>query len=219
MLVGPDRAGWRRRRTAARRRVRRAGRAARAIARSICRSPRALSSSWTRIGTRRSPASNLASAGPTSPMVATRMVCDRLSVETPSRAASSARGSDAQFGPVERGFRDHVGDRSESRFICVASSLATLLTMLLSTPVTTSEIARRPFSSEEPEADVGNVLQLLADLEFELALGDIAVGLRRVVDDQRGARGLHARPAGPGRRRRRCSSPRAACAGGRRCPR
>ncbi len=33
------------------------------------------------------------------------------------------------------------------RFICVASSLATLLTMLGSTPVTTSEIARRPFSS------------------------------------------------------------------------
>jgi hypothetical protein len=33
------------------------------------------------------------------------------------------------------------------RFIWVASSLATLLTMLLSTPVTTSAIARRPFSS------------------------------------------------------------------------
>ncbi len=40
---------------------------------------------------------------------------------------------------------------------------------------------------EEPVADVRDVLEFLADLQLELALGDLALGLRRVVDDQRGA--------------------------------
>ena len=54
---------------------------------------------------------------------------------------------DAQLGPVERRFPRSRWRSVGIRFICVASSLATLLTMLLSAPVTTSEIARRPFSS------------------------------------------------------------------------
>ena len=112
----------------------------------ICRSPRAASSSWTRIGTSRSPASNLASAGPTSPMVATRIVCDRLSVETPSRAARSARGWMRSSGRSSE-VSEITSEISGIRFIWVASSLATLPTMLLSAPVTTSDIARRPFSS------------------------------------------------------------------------
>src|SRR6266508_3422062 len=82
---------------------------------SICRSLRALSSSWTRIGTWRSPASNFADAG------------------------------------------HDQRNRAQAVFV------------------------------EEPEADVGNVFQFLADLEFELPLGNLAIGLRRVIDDQRGA--------------------------------
>src|SRR6266850_1061488 len=131
---------------------------------SNCRSPRAPSSSCTRIGTCRSPASNFASAGPTSPMVATRMVCDRLSVDTPSLAARSARGWIRSSGrssdvaddvAVDAG--DHERDRAQAVFV------------------------------EEPVADVRHALEVVADLEFELALGDGAFGLRRVIDDQRGA--------------------------------
>ena len=40
---------------------------------------------------------------------------------------------------------------------------------------------------EEPEADVGDVVELLADRVLEVALRELALGLRRVVDDQRGA--------------------------------
>ncbi len=79
-------------------------------------------------------------------MVATRMVCDRLSVETPSRAARSARGWMRNSGR-SRDVSEITLAISGIRFIWVASSEATLLTILLSTPVTTSEIARRPFSS------------------------------------------------------------------------
>src|SRR6266568_3257678 len=133
---------------------------------SVFRLPRAASSSCTRIGTRRSPTSNLASAGPTSPIVATRMVCDRLSVETPRRAARSARGSMRSSGRSSE-VSEITSEMVEIRFICVASALAVLV--------------------QEPEADVGDVLQLLTDREFQLALSDVAVVLRRVVDDQGGA--------------------------------
>src|SRR5438552_535876 len=40
---------------------------------------------------------------------------------------------------------------------------------------------------EEPVADIGDLLEFVADGSFELALGDAARALRRVIDDQRGA--------------------------------
>jgi hypothetical protein len=79
-------------------------------------------------------------------MVATRMVSDRLSVETPSRAARSARGCTRSSGRSSE-VSEITLEISGMRFICVASSLATLATILLSVPVTTSEMARSPFSS------------------------------------------------------------------------
>ena len=134
-------------------------------------------------------------------MVATRMVCDRLSVETPSRAASSARGRIAQFGPVERGFRDHVGDDRNPLHLGRQFAGDVADDVAVDAGHDQRDRAQAVFV-EEPEADIGNVFEFVADLEFELALGDLAIGLRRVVDDQRGARALRACPAAPGRRRR-----------------
>ena len=76
-------------------------------------SPRAASSSSTRIGTSRSPALNLARLASTSPSVATRIVSDSVSVETPRSAATWRLRRDLQFRPVELGGRDRVLDRRD----------------------------------------------------------------------------------------------------------
>ena len=83
---------------------------------------------------------------------------------------------DAKFGPVERGFRDHVGDDRNPLHLRrqfagdVADDVA----------VDAGHDQRDRAQAvlvEEPEADVRDVVQLLADLELELALGDLAIGL------------------------------------------
>ena len=101
-------------------------------------------------------------------MVATRMVCDRLSVETPSRAASSARGrmrSSGRSSEVSEITLAMIG----IRFIWVASSLATLLTMLLSTAGHDQRDRAQAVFVEEPEADIRNVFELLADRRVRAA--------------------------------------------------
>ncbi len=95
---------------------------------------------------------------------------------------------DPQLRPVERGFRDHVGDDRNPLHLGrklvgdVADDVA----------VDAGHDQRNRAQAvfvEEPEPDVRNVFQLLADIELEQALGVLAVAvlLRRVVDDQRGA--------------------------------
>ena len=96
-------------------------------------------------------------------MVATRMVCDRLSVETPSRAARSARGWMRSSGRSSE-VSEITLAISGIRFIWVANSLATLATILLSAPVTTKEIARRPFSSRNQ-----NLMSGTFSSSFEIA--------------------------------------------------
>ena len=81
-------------------------------------------------------------------------------------------------------------ETSEIRRICRASSFATWLTMADFGTRDDQRERAQAVVVEEPVADVGNVLEVLADLELELALGDVAVALRRVVDDQRGAANL-----------------------------
>jgi hypothetical protein len=109
-------------------------------------SVRAASVSCTRIGTSRSPVSNFASAGPTSPMVATRIVSASASVETPRRTAKSMRGMIRSSGR-SNDVSAMTLETSGIRRIWFASSAATLATVVASAPTTTSEIARNPFSS------------------------------------------------------------------------
>ena len=83
---------------------------------------------------------------------------------------------DAQLGPVERGFRDHVGDQRNPLHLRrqfagdVADDVA----------VGAGDHQRNRAQAvlvEEPVADIGNVLELAADLELELALGDARVAV------------------------------------------
>ena len=93
---------------------------------------------------------------------------------------------DSQFGPVERGFRDHVGDDRNPLHLRRQFAGDVVDDVAVDAGHDQRNRAQAVFV-EEPEADVRNVFQFLADLEFELALGDLAIALRRVIDDQRGA--------------------------------
>src|SRR6185436_1786163 len=120
---------------------------------SICRSPRARSSSCTRIGTCRSPTSNLARLAPMSPMVAMRTASEMASVETPSSAAMSVIGTTRSSG------------RSSSAVAPRHHQLELALAVVL----------------QEPEADVGHAGEAAADLLLDLRLRELALGLRNQV--------------------------------------
>ena len=107
---------------------------------------RAFSSSCTRTGTSRSPVSNRASAGPMSPMVATRIVSESPSVLTLSRANRSVCGWMRSSGR-SRSVSAMTSAINGIRRICAASSSVTLATASLSEPVTSRVMARKPFSS------------------------------------------------------------------------
>src|SRR5207248_244277 len=93
---------------------------------------------------------------------------------------------DAQFGPVERGFRNHVGDDRNPLHLRRQLAGDVADDVAVGAGDDQRDRAQAVFV-EKPEADIGNVLELVADLKLELALGDLATGLRRVIDDQRGA--------------------------------
>ena len=125
---------------------------------------------------------------------------------------------DAQFGPVERGFRDHVGDQRNALHLGREFAGDVADDVAVGAGDHQRDRAQAVFV-EEPEPDIRNVLEFLADLEFELALGDVAAGLRRVIDDQRGAAHLEGARRHPAAVDEHASSPRAACAAARRSPR
>ena len=108
---------------------------------------RAEVSSWTRMGTWRSPAENRASAGPTSPIVAIRMTSAICAVVTPSSEARSA------FGTIFSSGRSRPADEfgrmsSSSERICCVIRCAMRLTSSPSGPVNTIWKRRWPFSSK-----------------------------------------------------------------------
>ena len=167
---------------------------------------RAFSSSCTRIGTNRSPVSNRASAGPTSPIVATRIVSERPSVETSRRASRSVWRRIRSSGRSSDGLRDDVGDERNAPHL--------RRELLGDVGVTVSVIGtghvegdrRATVVIDEPVAQIRDVLELAADRELELALGrSNALRFRRVVDVDRRAADLLRRPSEPVRRRRRRS--------------
>ncbi len=95
-------------------------------------------------------------------------------------------GPDTQFRPVERGFRNHVGD--DRNPLHLRRQLAgDVVDDVAVDPGHDKRNRAQAVLVEEPEADVRNVFQFLADLELELPLRDLAIGLRRVIDNQRGA--------------------------------
>jgi hypothetical protein len=108
-------------------------------------SPRAERCSTTRTGIRRSPALNLARLASTSPRVATRIVSDSASVDTPRSAASPVRGVICSSGrsrsAVEEGFA-----RIGTRRISLASWFAVSLMAAMSLPAMMSCRSRCPFS-------------------------------------------------------------------------
>ncbi len=198
---------------------RRARRAAPATVRATCRSPRAASSSCTRIGTRRSPASNFASAGPD---VADGGDADGLRQAfggdaEPCREIGARL--DAQLRTIERAF-----PRSRWRSAECASSASPVrwrrcrrcCCRCRSPPARwRAGRFRRGTSNGCPERFSSSLLISSSSSRWVMSRSR----LWGVVDDQSGAPRLHECPAERGRRRRIRSSPRAACAAARRCPR
>src|SRR6185295_17045358 len=91
-----------------------------------------------------------------------------------------------QFRPVEGGFRNHVGDDRNPLHLRRQFAGDVVDDVAVDPGYDQRNRAQAVFV-EEPEADVRNIFQFLTDLELELPLGDLAIGLRRVIDDQRGA--------------------------------
>ena len=138
------------------------------------RSPRTLSGSCTRIGTWRSPASNLARFAPTSPIVPTRTVSAITSVETPSSAASAGFGrmriSGRSSGAVETTFTS-VGIVAISR----CSFAAVSITTSWSGPPTMSCKPRWPLSLSTKKRMSGHLAEIVDDAAFELPLAQGAL--------------------------------------------
>ena len=122
------------------------------------------SSSCTRIGTCRSPTSNLARLAPMSPMVAMRTASEMASVETPSSAAMSVIGTTRSSG------------RSSSAVdTTLASSGMRLAWLVRSAAACADDVGAVAAGGhqlqlalavvlQEPEADVGHAGQAAADL-------------------------------------------------------
>src|SRR4029077_789543 len=114
------------------------------------------------------------------------------------RGDAEARGQirprlDTKLRPVERGFRDHIGDQRNALHL-VGEFAGDIVHDIAVDAGDDQRDRTQAVFVEEPEADIGDVLEFLADGKLKLALGDLALGLRRVVDDQRGA--AHLKRAG-----------------------
>ena len=121
------------------------------------------------MGTVRSPASNFASAGATSPMVATRMVSDRLSVDTPKRTANSRRWVNSQLRAVEGGRRYDIRNHRQSPHLSGelgrhVRDRGIVLAGDDQVDVSLSIVV------EEPVANIRYVCEVLADRVLELLL-------------------------------------------------
>ena len=108
---------------------------------------------------------------------------------------------DAQLGPVQRGFGDDIGDQRNPLHLGREFAGDVVDDVAVDAGDHQRDRAQAVFV-EEPEPDIGDVFEVLGDRKLKLALRDAALGLRRVVDDQRGAAHLQRPRAAPDRHRR-----------------
>ena len=102
------------------------------------------------------------------------MVCDRLSVETPSRAARSARGWIRNSGRSSEVSRNHVGELRNPLHLVreFAGDIADDVAVGAGHDQLHRALA---VLVEEPEPDIRHVFEILADRQLELALRDRCV--------------------------------------------
>ena len=160
----------------------------------ICRSPRARSSSCTRIGTCRSPTSNLARLAPMSPMVAMRTASEMASVETPSSAAMSLIGTTRSSGRSSSAVETTLAS-SGMRLAWLVSSAAAWRDGGASRPETTSCSWRWPLSCRNQKRMSGTPARPRPISSLILAWLRLAALLGHQVDDERRLAHLRCRDA------------------------